>query len=315
MDLDGDGHQDMLSGSYMPGDLYCFAGSDKGFAAAQILKGMDGKNLNVGFASTVFAADWDRDGDLDLLVGNIKGKVFWIANEGSATAPAFANPAPILVDGEPLVVHFDAGPCVADWDGDGRLDLLVGDDKGVVTFFRNTATQGMTQLAAGVILVPGSKLIPGVNRRGIRSKVCVADWNEDGHMDLLLGDISMSTGEEPKINPAQKAQRDAARLALEPLNSQLNRITQDFIQDFRKKHGIAEDQRPTEQQDEELILKLFQYKQRNERYQTLKKEQEVQKAILKKLETPIHRHGHVWVFLRRPIAGVIMEADAQRAED
>ena len=74
MDLDGDG-LDVISGSW-PGELYFFRReSDGKFAAGEKLKDPSGTPISFGSASTVFAVDWDSDGDLDLLLGNINGGV------------------------------------------------------------------------------------------------------------------------------------------------------------------------------------------------------------------------------------------------
>ena len=64
MDLDGDGIGDILTGSY-PGELYFFKGQGKGEFAAPVKLQRDGKNINLGPSSTVFATDW-RGADLDL---------------------------------------------------------------------------------------------------------------------------------------------------------------------------------------------------------------------------------------------------------
>jgi hypothetical protein len=80
VDLDGDGRTDLLSGSW-PGEIYFFRRQPDGtFAAAQALKGPDGKPINIGSGSAVFAVDWNGDGKLDLLVGTLLGEVSFLAN-------------------------------------------------------------------------------------------------------------------------------------------------------------------------------------------------------------------------------------------
>src|SRR4051794_31041169 len=107
----------MLSGSYMPGELYLFPGNkDGGVDKFEILKDASNKALVVGNASVPFAFDWDQDGDLDLIVGDIQGNVHYIPNLGSAEKPSFSKfHGPMMADGKPVKVEGDSGPVVADW--------------------------------------------------------------------------------------------------------------------------------------------------------------------------------------------------------
>jgi hypothetical protein len=62
---------DILTSSY-PGELYFFKGKGNGEFAAPVKLHRDGKAINLGASSTVFAVDWRGTGRLDLLVGNMQ---------------------------------------------------------------------------------------------------------------------------------------------------------------------------------------------------------------------------------------------------
>lgn len=69
-------------------------------------------------------ADWNGDGLFDLIVKHHEGDIVWFQNTGSPSAPKFGRPAP-LVAGED--VKGEGGNIsVQDYNGDGKLDLLVG---------------------------------------------------------------------------------------------------------------------------------------------------------------------------------------------
>jgi hypothetical protein len=74
-------------------------------------------------------ADWDGDGLPDLLLGvskwstGSKGRlgVYWCRNVGTKRAPKFGPPQLLVADNELVRT---TGICVADWNGDGRPDLI-----------------------------------------------------------------------------------------------------------------------------------------------------------------------------------------------
>ena len=82
MDFDADGDTDVLSGSW-PGELYFFERKEDGsFEAPTQIKDKNDQVIDAGNASTVFAVDWDADKDLDLVLGDIRGNVHVVINEG-----------------------------------------------------------------------------------------------------------------------------------------------------------------------------------------------------------------------------------------
>jgi FG-GAP-like repeat len=298
VDLDGDGVPDVISGSF-PGELYLFRGLGHGrFAARETIKGRDGAPINVGGASTVFAADWQGHGRFDLIVGTIDGKVYLIPNEGTPTHHVFGMPRRLEVDGKPIELsEGDVHPVVADWDRDGKPDLLVGTGSGSVVWYRNVGSLTEPRLTTPAMLVPASAAAKESRARlkegqwGIRAKICVTDWNGDGWPDLLLGDYSYVVGVQAKrrdVNPAeqQKAARGWQRLTAEYLDA-----SQDLL-------GLQETPRQVRQdhtQARENELRLCQT-----RVARLERELARAQKWLEMERPSTQAHGYVWLFLRRP---------------
>lgn len=340
MDLDGDGHLDILSGSW-PGEIFFFKGGpDHTFAAPVKLKNKEGKTINVGggirensgdmlliagdakfeqkdgknfivyedqrieipkgkqagitgTASAVHAVDWNGDGKLDLLVGEIGGSVYLVPNEGTAKAFAFGKERQLTAGGKPLQVNGgDAGPFACDWDGDGKTDLLVGAGDGSVWFYRNVGTKTEPQLAAGVCLVPPGEAHYGADapkepRRGHRAKVCAVDWDGDGRLDLLVGDFATQKPVLPEPTAGQKAEQDKLRKELDDVTNRYREFSQ-------KLHG------PNRLKDEKELEKASKDFQ-----EVLEKMQ----SLRGKLPPEYENHGWVWFFKRLPPAA---EAAEQR---
>ena len=92
-------------------------------------------SFDVGRNSTPTLADLDGDGDLDLLVGGNSGKLNYYENQGDAI-----NPDYVVGTGSNNPFNgFDVGrrsaPTLADLDGDGALEALVGAGNGILNYF------------------------------------------------------------------------------------------------------------------------------------------------------------------------------------
>jgi len=134
-DLDDDGDQDLLIGEYY-GVLkyYQNTGTSLNPQFAKPQENPFGLASTYNVAAPAFA-DLDRDGDLDLLVGEYFGTMQYFQNTGSALNPQFAPPVanPFGI----VQTYYYAFPAFADLDGDGNSELLVGEYEGVMQFFQN----------------------------------------------------------------------------------------------------------------------------------------------------------------------------------
>ena len=141
--------------------------------------------------------DWNGDGLLDLLVGEIQGHIFYFENIGTKREPKFARGRFLMLDGKPLRFEHYTTPCAVDWNDDGKLDLLVGRAMGgQILFLENVGTRTEPKLALrGNVEADGKpitlppQLNPGETflTQEYMAKPEVVDWNGDGYKDLLVG--------------------------------------------------------------------------------------------------------------------------------
>lgn len=157
--------------------------------------------------TTLSVADWDLDGDFDLVVNSILGDVVWLENTGSRTKPRLAEPQPIDVEwdtpqprldwgwrtpkGKALLTQWRTTPVVFDFNGDGLPDLAMLNQEGYLAFFERTRRDGKLALKhprRAFVNEHGEPLRLNTKRAGGsgRRKLCVTDWDGDGKFDLLL---------------------------------------------------------------------------------------------------------------------------------
>ena len=127
--IDGDGDVDVVCGGG-DGNILYFKNKGKTDHVVPQTNPLD--KVKVHADSSPVVVDWDNDGDLDIVVGNINGTIQYFENDGSDTFVEIvgtANP----FDGIDVGANVD--PCIVDWDGDGDLDVVVGNGDGVLAYF------------------------------------------------------------------------------------------------------------------------------------------------------------------------------------
>ena len=128
-DIDGDGLLDLVVGEF-DGNLNYY--ENTGTASAPVYSARTGTanpwdGINVGGYSTPTFADIDGDGDLDLVVGESSGNLNYYENTSTASAPTYTERTGTANPWDGIDVGSFSTPTFADIDGDGDLDLVVGE--------------------------------------------------------------------------------------------------------------------------------------------------------------------------------------------
>jgi hypothetical protein len=180
-DLNGDGDLDLLVGNKIApdsdstGTITWF--ENVGTARAPAFRERQLLPMRGEFHYAPTTADLDGDGLPDLVFGTWRDVLQWWRNAGTRSEPRW-----VLADSALITITRGSNttPAFADLDGDGDLDLLVGEASGQLNLYRNDGTPK----APRFVLV--SDVFQDIDV-GRRSAPVFADLRGDGRPDLLLG--------------------------------------------------------------------------------------------------------------------------------
>ena len=152
------------------------------------------------------AYDWNGDSKPDLLLGEgsySANAIHLLINKGSPNAPKFGEDMRYFLaygDGREQLV-----PTLADYSGDGKMDLLVGDSLGRVAVYLNSGEKWKPNIE-----LKFSQFIKFGSSDSLNGPITVAaaDMNGDGLFDLIIGDkdghilmaLNKGTKEQPKFD-------------------------------------------------------------------------------------------------------------------
>ena len=328
-DLDGDGIPELVTSDSSEVRISHGQGQ-RVFDAPEKLRDRRGTIVRLPFASCMTVADWDGDGDPDLVFGSSGGELRLFKHLGlGASAPRFGTSGVLeVVDIDP-VPRLGPTTQVADWDGDGVLDLLVGSNEGSVVCYRVDLVEGVRALQAGEVLLqpcyaeqPASlaknaqtgALEPILTRSHLRAAPAACDWNGDGLMDLLVGDSFAAAEPEPQLTSDQVKQRDELRAQLEEVRKEAQAVKQD-IEDLVENDlfALGLKPRPEPTRDGRVRVESESMRELRDalRHRRLAEEPRVfaferrrdwLALELEPLTRRVQRHGYVWVYLRKAAA-------------
>ena len=166
-DIDDDGEIEIVIGSECPFDCYLNEGKLLVFNSTGHLEW----NFTAGYSvfSSPAIADIDGDGEIEIIVGScsyngsnltdVYGRLY-IFNSSGQVEWSYQTEDCI-----------DSSPAIADLDGDGKMEIIVGSDDGKIYIFNSTGQVEWSYQTDGAVY----------------SSPAIADIDNDGNLEIVVG--------------------------------------------------------------------------------------------------------------------------------
>ncbi len=190
IDFDGDGIHDLL----------CFAkvlfflkntGTDENpkYDEPKVIKMENGVVMGKDILLTSTIADYDNDGDLDYIGVGLFSDFIYFENIGSPQKYKFKSGKQLVYDNEPIQMVSKYGYTTKakaiDFNNDGSVDIISGDEDGKVSFIKNTGKiiNGIPQFMQPKFFQQEAKFVDF----GALTAPRIFDWDGDGKDDIISG--------------------------------------------------------------------------------------------------------------------------------
>ena len=226
LDVDGNGTLDLLAGRDNCDQLATLLN----LGASTVSPRFGAGSAAVTFAAaavpvfpSAYSFDANFDGRPDVVVApnmfentedlvGLRASVRLFENTAAGAAPVYALAARPFLQGDMLDVSEQAAPAFADFDGDGLLDMLIGNQADLVAgryraslwYYRNVGRAGRP-----VFRLVTDDYLGLAARELISLRPVFVDLNRDGAPDLIYGALNPATGEHSfyfRLNAAAAGQ-------------------------------------------------------------------------------------------------------------
>jgi len=144
-----------------------------------------------GNFSTPVMGDLDGDGLVDMIMGQGNGTIM-VFEQSAANSTTFGTGTLLKnADGTTLSVTYYAKPTLTDLDGNGLLELLVGEDLGTIVRYEQVAATGTNALSFNRVSTlfpnPYGTATHAAPNAGSYARPTIADLDNNGLLDVLVG--------------------------------------------------------------------------------------------------------------------------------
>lgn len=141
------------------------------------------RSYDIGNRSASAFADLNNDTDFDMVVGSAEGPIWFVQNTGNKNTPSWSLNTDMFSAFNGLANY--SVPWLADIDGDGDFDLILGKDNGTLLEIENIGSADIPQWNLNATAFPGIDV-------GNFSAPSLGDLDNDTDFDLVVGETGGS---------------------------------------------------------------------------------------------------------------------------